>query len=122
MSEERPTTRRTVLRSLTAGLAVTGLTAGTAAGDDDGPSDGDTRVDPGPFDVDVVTVAKETETTDADRIVEPGGLPATASDCYTDADCRSGCSGRGQVYERQCCRSGGGYICEDWQATPFCCS
>lgn len=45
-------------------------------------------------------------------------------DCYTEIDCRNEqCVDGGfrRVYERDCCRRGGGYICEDYERTNRCC-
>ncbi|PSP81622.1 hypothetical protein BRC81_01320 [Halobacteriales archaeon QS_1_68_20] len=44
--------------------------------------------------------------------------------CETEYKCEDNCYKDGsyeQAYRRECCRCGGGYICEDWQAIDRCC-
>lgn len=103
--------RRDVLRKVAGGavasVALSGVASAAGGGIDSsrvpGPED---RVDP-------------------DRVVENiRQVEMTSSDCYTEYKCVSeGCkfTEDERAYERTCCRRGGGYICEDWQATDQCC-
>lgn len=105
--------RRAVLRgAATSAVGAVAFAGGASAATQDSDVDPDKVIGP-------------QETIEPDRIVEDINTVqgVTESDCYTDYTCKSEpCGGQqGRVYKRECCRRGGGYICDEYSYTSDCC-
>jgi hypothetical protein len=109
-SENANQSRRKVLKLIASSSIATGAVFGTAAASPD-------KIDS------AKTTAPE-DRIEADRIVEDISEFGTAADCKTEYKCVSEICKTTEderAYSRQCCKQGGDYICEDWQATDQCC-
>ena len=113
MSRDTDHSRRSVLKSVAGSAVGTAVLTGTASASSPDP-------------IDSTGLPDEADLIDPDRVVEDLSSVAGAGcdDCRTECKCSgSGCKGYDyeKAYCRECCRCGGGYICEDWEYIGRCC-